>query len=324
MRIDGVHNRWSVQLMNPKALDVQLLLVFDALMTERHVTKAAQRLRLSQSALSHALARLRERLGDPLLVRTSKGMEPTARALELVGPIREAIRQVEAVFDSRPKFAPRDSTESFVMRIGDCNEYLLLPALLAELEAQAPNISVVVQHLSPTETVKGLEDGAVDVAISAFLRHSKSIRSKPLMRDRMVCAMARSHPAATQRLTVERFLGLRHLRVVQDAGDTRFVDEELQVRRQIRRVVATIPHWLVALHAVARSELVVAASERMARRFDVDGRLALRKLPVGGDRFSWQIYWHSRHDRQPSHQWMRALLADLCAGLEKADASVPA
>lgn len=307
--------------MNPKALDVQLLLVFDALMTERHVTKAARLVGLSQSALSHALGRLRERLDDPLLVRTAKGMEPTARALELVGPIREAIRQIQAVFDSQPQFSPLQSAESFVVRIGDCNQYLLLPAILAELEVKAPNISLVVQHLSPADTIKRLDDGTMDFAISAFLTHSKSIRSEPLMRDRMICAMASANPSAGQRLTVGKFLALRHLRVVQDGGDTRFVDQELYARGMSRKVVATIPNWLVALHAVASSAMVVAVSERMARRFDVDGRLVLRKLPIGGDRFSWQMYWHRRHDNHPSQRWMRALVSGVCARLEKADTS---
>ena len=158
-------------------------------------------------------------------------------------------------------------------------------------------------------------------AIIAFLTHSKSIRSQPLMRDRMICAMAREHPSAGQRLTLEKFLALRHLRVVQDAGDTRFVDEELRVRRLNREVVATLPHWLVALHAVASSAMVLAASERMAQRFNVNDQLVLRKLPFGGDLFSWRMYWHRRQDSHPSQRWMRALVSDVCSRLEKTDSS---
>lgn len=305
--------------MNPRALDVQLLQVFEALMAERHVTKAARRIGLSQSALSHALQRLRERLDDPLLIRTSKGMEPTARALELVGPIREAIRQVEAVFRSEPHFVPLESDESFVIRIGDANEFLLLPAILKDLEAMAPRVSVVVRHLSPADTLQGLENGTIDFAVSAFLQHPKSIRSAALMNDRMICAMSREHPSAHQTLTLERFLALRHIRVVQDAGDLRFVDEGLRARRVDRRVVATIPHWLVALHAVSNSAMVVAASERMVRRFDVDSRLVRRKLPVGGARFSWQLYWHRRDENHPAQRWIRTLVSNVCAKLEGAD-----
>jgi len=302
--------------MNPKALDIQLLQVFEALMAERNVTKAARQIGLSQSALSHALGRLRDRLGDPLLIRTAKGMEPTPRALELAGPVREAIRQVEAVFRVEPPFDPLRSRQSFVIRIGDSNEYLLLPILLQALEARAPNVSVVVRHLSPADTIKGLEEGTIDCAISALLPHPKSIGSTALMRDRLVCVMNRDHPLARETLTMARFLGLRHIRVVQDFGDSRFLDDALRARRVDRRIVATIPHWVVALHTVSNSSMVVAASERMARHFDVAGRLVLRPLPLGGESLSWQLYWPRRHQSDPAQRWMRALIEEICAGLD--------
>lgn len=294
--------------LNPRTLDVQLLLVFDALMTERHVTHAARTLGLSQSALSHALRRLRERFGDPLLVRTPRGMEPTPRALELVEPVRYAIRQVETVFSSSPHFVPAESRDRFVIRIGDTNEYLLLPALLAELATHAPGISITVRHLSPAETMKSLEDGSVDFAVSALVSHPKSIRTQVLARDRMVCAMSRDHPAARHTLTPGRFLALRHIRVAQDGGDTRFVEEHLRARSLERTVVAATPHLLAALHTVAETELAIAVPEKMARAFDSAGRLVLRKLPFGGDPFDWKLYWHSRHHARPAQRWMRELV----------------
>jgi DNA-binding transcriptional LysR family regulator len=303
--------------MNPRALDVQLLLVFDALMAERHVTNAARTLGLSQSALSHALRRLRERFDDPLLVRTPKGMEPTARALELAEPVRDAIRQVESVFASQPYFEPAESKERFVVRIGDTNEFLLLPAILTELAQHAPGVSLVVRHLSPADTIKGLEDGSVDFAVSALVAHPKSIRTKVLARDRMVCAMARSHPAAKRALTAERFLQLRHIRVAQDGGDTRFVEEQLRAQGLERTVVAVTPHLLAALHTVAKTELAISVPEKMARSFDRHGELVLHKLPFGGERFDWKLYWHSRQDARPAQRWMRELVVRAWARLEE-------
>lgn len=302
--------------MNPKILDIQLLLVFEALMAERNVTKAARHVGLSQSALSHALARLRHRLGDPLLIRTAKGMQPTTRALELVGPVRAAIRQVETVFRAEPAFDPLTSKQSFVIRIGDSNDYLLLPTLLQELEARAPQVSIVVRHLSPTDTLKGLEEGTIDCAISALLPHPKSVRSTVLMKDRSVCAMSRDHPLAHQPLTITRFLGLRHIRVVQESSDSRFLDSALRERGAERRIVATIPHWVVALHTASTSQMVVAASERMARRFDTDGRLVLRKIPLVGGAFNWRLYWPRRHEADAGQRWIRGLIAEVCAGLD--------
>lgn len=303
--------------LNPRALDVQLLLAFDALITQRHVTRAARQLGISQSALSHALARLRERFDDPLLVRTAHGMEPTARALQLAEPVRAAIRHVEAVFASKPVFAPHESRDTFVLRIGDTNEFWLLPPLLAELEKQAPGVTLVVRHLSPADTAKALEDGSVDFAIMALLSHSKSIRSRRLLGDRMVCVMARNHPAVRQRLTAERFLALRQIVVAQDAGDTRFVGENLRVRGLNRHVIATTPHLIAGLHTVMHSRLAMAVPERVARAFDVQGQLAVRQLPIGGERFDWQLYWHRRYDAYPAQRWMRDLVVAVCARIEQ-------
>ena len=296
-------------------MDVQLLLVFDALMTEGHVTNAAKSLGLSQSAVSHALGRLRHRFGDPLLIRTARGMEPTSRALELIGPVRDAIRQVQGVFQSKPHFSPREATDSFVIRISDSNELLLLPAILAELDKEAPGISVVIRHLSAAETLKALEDGSVDLAVSAFLSHSKSVRSSNLFKDRMVCAISRTHAAARRPLTLDRFLKLRHIRVTQHAEDVRFIDEALRSRGLERNVVATIPHWLVALHVVAGSGLALSVSERIARHFDSRKKLRLQTLPIGGGTFDWKLYWHLRHDAVPAQRWMRGLLTDICTRL---------
>lgn len=308
--------RTKPSVVNPRTLDVQLLLVFDALMAERHVTNAARTVGLSQSALSHALRRLRERFDDPLLVRTPKGMEPTPRALELVEPVRHAIRQVESVFSSAPDFVPAESREHFVIRIGDTNEFLLLPALLAALAEQAPGISLTVRHLSPADTIKGLEDGTVDFAVTALVSHPKSIRTQVLARDRMVCAMSRQHPQARQRLTAERFLALRHIRVAQDGGDTRFVEEHLRAQGLERTVVAATPHLLAALHTVTETELAIAVPEKMARAFDRSGQLVLRKLPFGGEPFDWKLYWHGRQHARPAQRWMRDLVVNAWARLD--------
>ncbi len=304
--------------MNPRAMDVQLLLVFDALMTEGHVTNAAKSLGLSQSAVSHALGRLRHRFGDPLLIRTARGMEPTVRALDLIGPARDAIRQVQGVFLSKPHFSPQDAKDTFVIRISDSNELLLLPAILAELERQAPGVSVIVRHLSAAETVKGLEDGSVDFAVSARLSHSKSIRSASLFEDRMVCATSRTHPSARHPLTLNAFMKLRHIRVTQHTEDLRFVDVELRERGLERKVVATIPHWLVALDVLAGSGMALSVSERIARHFDKKRLLRLRPLPFGDRTFDWKLYWHVRHNAVPAQRWMRGIVGDICARLNKA------
>ena len=290
-----------------RSVDFRLLLAFEALIAERHVSRAAAAVGLSQPAMSHALAKLRQQFHDPLLARTSTGFEPTPKALELIEPVREAIRQVHRLFSAGSTFDPAASSESFAIRMGDMNEVLFLPSLLHALERQAPNITVTVQHLPPSETVRALEASAIDFAVSALIKHSKSVHSMELAKDRMVCVMRKDHPAAASPLTTRAFLGLRHLRIVQSAGDMRFIEEALFKAGLQRKVVATTPHWLAASYLVESSDLVTALSERMVRQLNVDGRFAVRPLPVGGAEFSWRLYWHRRYDARPGHRWIRSL-----------------
>ena len=290
-----------------RAVDFRLLLAFDALITERHVSRAAAAVGLSQPAMSHALAKLRQQFDDPLLARTSTGLEPTPKALDLIEPVREAIRQVNRLFTEGPSFDPRTSSDAFAVRMGDLNEVLFLPQLLRMLQERAPNMTVTVEHLPPSETVRALEASAIDFAVSALIKHSKSVHSVELSRDRMVCVMRKGHPAADRRLTLRAFLSLRHLRIVQSAGDVRFVEEALSRRGLRRRVVATTPHWLAASYMIERSDLVTALPESMMRRLNRDGRFVVRALPVGGNEFSWRLYWHRRYDARPAHRWIRQL-----------------
>jgi DNA-binding transcriptional LysR family regulator len=290
-----------------RSVDFRLLLAFEALIAERHVSRAAAAVGLSQPAMSHALAKLRQQFNDPLLARTSTGFEPTPKALELVEPVRDAIRQVNGLFTEGSAFDPSTSSEGFTIRMGDMNEVLFLPSLLHRLQEQAPNVTVTVQHLTPSETIRALEASAIDFAVSALIKHSKSVHSLELAKDRMVCVMRKGHPAAAARLTTRAFLALRHLRIVQSAGDVRFVDEALYRHGLQRKVMATTPHWLAASYLVENSDLVTALSESMARQLNADDRFAVRPLPVGGGEFSWRLYWHRRYDARPAHRWLRSM-----------------
>lgn len=290
-----------------RAVDFRLLLAFDALLSERHVSRAAAAVGLSQPAMSHALAKLRQQFDDPLLARTSTGFEPTPKALELIDPVRDAIRQVTGLFTGGSTFEPLTCTDAFTVRMGDMNEVLFLPGLLRRLQESAPGIALTVQHLPPSETVRALEASAIDFAVSALIKHSKSVHSLELAKDRMVCVMRRDHPAASSQLTARDFLALRHLRIVQSAGDTRFIEEALLKRGLQRKIMATTPHWLAASYLIESTDLVTALSESMVRQLNGDGRFAVRPLPVGGNAFSWRLYWHRRYDARPAHRWIRTM-----------------
>jgi DNA-binding transcriptional LysR family regulator len=301
--------------MNLRAVDLNLLVVFEALVSERQVTRAAQKVGLSQPAMSNALRRLRGLFKDEILVRTPAGMEPTPRALALIGPTQQLLRQIERVLESDAEFDPLRSEQAFRVRMGDLHGFLILPQVMARLEREAPRMSFNIVHLPPRVTVAALEGDELDIVISSGLQHAGSIRSQPLYRDRLVCVFRTGHPTARRPMTLENFLALSHLKVAQSPTDTRFVDDDLARRQLQRKIVLTVEHWLAAPHVVRRTDLVTVTWERMARGSNQDGALTITRLPFGPAQFGFRLYWHRRNDRHPAHQWLRRLVAEVCAEL---------
>jgi len=292
---------------NLHRLDIQLLLAFDALMADPHVTRAARAIGVSQPAMSHILARLRELFGDPLLVRTTHGMAPTKRALELIEPVHNALRQIRKVLDTHTAFDPATSRDSFKVRVGDVNESLILPSILNALEKEAPHVRLTVTHMPPAETLKALDSDEIDFAISTGISHPKSVRTVDLLDDEMICLMRQGHPAAQQPLTLKALLALRHIKISQS-----IFDENLAKQQLTREIMLHIPQWLSAPFIVESTDFVAVVSRRMANLFNVRGQFELRPLPVGHPHFKWSMYWHRRHDQHPAQKWMRALVAQVC------------
>jgi DNA-binding transcriptional LysR family regulator len=297
-------------IVNLRLVDLNLLVVFDALMSERHVTRAAHKINISQPAMSNALRRLRLLFADELLVRTPSGMEPTPRALALVGPTQQALRQVTRIFDDDVTFDPRRSEHAFRLRLSDIHNWVVMPGVMERVGKQAPGVSFDTIHLQPSATVAALETDEVDLAISTGLQHSTAIRSAPLYRDRLVCVFRSGHPLARLPMTLSNFLKLRHLKVAQSPVDTRFIDDDLARRKLKRNIVLNVQHWLSAPHIVRRSDLVTAMWERMARGINADGALAIGKLPIGPVFTTFHLYWHRRNDNHAAHKWLRELISD--------------
>ncbi len=297
--------------MRLRSVDLNLLVALDALLEERHVSRAALRVGLSQPAMSNALARLRATFGDALLVRTPGGMEPTARGLELAGRVRQVLRQVERVLTPDAGFEPARCERRFVLRMSDLLGRLFLPGIARALRREAPLAALEIVHLSPAQTVQALEADGCDLALSMGLAHGGSILRQPLLPDRMVCVMRRGHPAARGRLGLERLLGLQHLRVSISPVDSRFVDDALARLGHRRRVAANVPHWLVVPEVLRATDLVAVMPERFADVLAraVDG-FARRGLPLPETSFEWSLYWHRRHEGSRQHKWLRGIVAD--------------
>lgn len=290
--------------MTLRNVDLNLLVALDALLEERHVTRAGKRVGLSQPAMSSALARLRMLFDDEILVRTTGGMQPTALALDLVEPVRQVLRQAERLLDAPHPFEPRSASLRYRVRMSDVLEYLFLPRLLQAVRRDAPEIRLDIVHLCPEDTVAALEADDLDLAVSMELNHRVSIKSQTLFRDRMVCLLAKDHPAAAADMTLDGFLGCDHLKVSMSATDGRYADAALSTMRQSRKIAVNVPHWLIAPHLIQNSLLVAVMSERFAR-YIKNSELVIRPLPFRSPSFAWSLYWHRRHEGSPAQRWLR-------------------
>ena len=301
--------------MNLRSVDLNLLVALNALLTELHVTRAADKVGLSQPAMSNALSRLRHIFRDDLLVRTSTGMQATPRALELAEPVRQVLRQIERVLDSEPAFDPGTSSRAFTVRLSDLLGLLILPPLFSRLREEAPGLEFDIVHMPPMRTVEAIEKDEVDIAVSMGLSHAGSIKFEPLMSDRMVCVMRKSHPLAAGSLSLATFLEARHLKVSMSPTDLRFVDDVLAKQGVARRVALNVPHWLLVPHVLEQSELLSVMPHRLACALGKRS-LVIRELPFASDPFEWSLYWHRRHEGNQSLRWLRKTLAEVVAAFE--------
>jgi DNA-binding transcriptional LysR family regulator len=289
--------------MNLRSIDLNLLVALDALLLERHVTRAADRVGLSQPAMSNALSRLRGMFSDELLVRTATGIEP----------LRQVLRQVERVLESDLGFDPSTTARIFTVRMSDILACLILPLLMAGRPRKA-RIGYNVLHLPPAQTVDALERDEIDLAISMGLDHSNAIRSEKLLQDRMVCIMRKSHPVVRGGFTLEGFIAQEHMKVSMSPTDVRFVDDMLADFGQQRKVVLNVPHWLLVPHVLKTTDLLAVMPGHLAAAL-MDSSLRMEELPFRSAPFHWMMYWHRRYDQSRANNWLRDQVRATCKGL---------
>src|SRR6185503_13476641 len=200
--------------MNLHGIDLNLLVAFDALMAERHVTRAGARIGRTQPAMSAALSRLRALLKDELFVRGPRGLQPTPRALDLAEPLSRALGEIQRTLEFTQEFDARASAATLTLGLSEHPSYVLLPRLVSALRAEAPGITLRLREFKPRDSaIAMLDAGEVDVAVGVPPTESARILTRPLFEERFVCILRKDHPAAAKRLTLKRFLALSHLLV---------------------------------------------------------------------------------------------------------------
>lgn len=289
--------------MNISTFDLNLLRVLDALLRERNVSRAAERLALSQPAVSNALSRLRDQLDDPLLVRVGRSMQPTPRALALEGPIRDALQHIEQSLSDGAPFDPASSRQRFRIAVTDYVELILMPRLLQLLSERAPGLHIDIQHLSPTLPAEALDKGELDLVLGRFEQVPARFSGRRWVSETLQLVAQREHPLLADGLDLERFLQLRHLWV--HGGQTRgMVDQWLGEQGLERRIVYTTPNYLQAAHIVASSELAAVLPTRLARYFAQLLPLRLHALPFELGPFHLDVVSLGLRQRDAALQWL--------------------
>lgn len=291
-------------------IDLNLLTSLDVLLEERNVTRAARRLGVSQPAVSHNLRRLRELLGDPLLVRSPGGMQATPRAAELKPQVRALLDAAEAVLQAAPTFDPASAERAFVLAMADQAAAQLLPPLAERLATLAPRVQLLLRPPT-TEVDRVLAEGGLDLAIGVFPSVSATVRTEPLWDETFACVVRRGSPGARGPFDLQRYLALDHVLVAPRGRPGGIVDDVLARDGLRRRVSVMVPHFLVAAAIVARTDLVWTAPASLARVAAQWHALTIRTPPLALPGFTNVMRWHVRLDRDPGLAWLRGQLREI-------------
>lgn len=289
--------------VNTSNFDLNLLRVLDALLRERNVSRAAERLALSQPAVSNALNRLRDLLGDPLLVRVGRAMQPTPRALALETPIRAALRQIEQSLVVGEGFDPARSRQRFTLAVTDYVELICMPPLLRQLADEAPGVKIAVRHLSPSLPAEALDQGELDLVLGRFEGIPTRFSSRRWMSETLRLVARRDHPHLAGAPDLATFLRLRHLWV--HGGQTRgMVDQWLGEQGLARDIVYTTPNYLQAAHIVSGTDLTVVLPTRLAQHFAGLLPLAVHPLPFALGPFHLDLVSVAQREDDEALQWL--------------------
>lgn len=315
--------------MNFHTLDLNLLRVFDAVMAERSLTRAADRLAITQPAVSNALKRFRESVGEDLLTREAYGVRPTAYAERLWPQVREALATLRTAFGQKA-FDPQTDAANFRIASADATAATLLPSVVAEIERSHAQVNLRVLPLTTRDPRALLERDEVDVAVGYFPEAvaalvaqgaDATLRHRRLHQSEYVCVMRRDHPLANQPLTLDAFCQAHHLLVSFSGRPHGFVDQALIALNRSRRIVLTVNQFFTAGRVVSQSDLLTVLPASFVTATGYESALVERPLPLRLARIHVEVLWHRRHDDDRAHQWLLARLGDAAQELAAARAA---
>jgi LysR family transcriptional activator of mexEF-oprN operon len=287
-------------LADIESLDLNLLRVFDAVARERHVTRAAEKLHLSQPAVSNALARLRQALGDELFLRRPGGVEPTSLALALAEPVAEVLDRLRQTLAVQAPFDPAASDRVFTIGLSEYAESVLVPSLLEAVTREAPRVLLAVRHTDRTNAIASLEDGQAELVVGVLPEPPAIYTRVRLLPEAFLVLMRADHPLAEGPMTVERFAAYPHLLHSPNGSRDGALDAPM--------AAAGHPRRLGAIVVLACTEMVMALSARLAIRLGEVHGLAVRPLPLAMRHTRLSLIFHRRFEADGGHAWLRRLM----------------
>src|SRR5258708_13039941 len=295
---------YSVKPMDLKAVDLNLLKAFDALMTEGAVTRAGQRVGLSQPAMSGALVRLRELFRDPLFIRSQTGMEPTLRATELAVPVQNALRMIEDALKSTSGFDPTTTQRTFVIGMTEYAEVGLVRQLSALFRDHVKMIRIHIRAMTKVEYIPALDEGAIDLFVGHADQLPPRFNSMQLLEDPLVLMVRREHAILKDGVSYDSLAKWPHVLVSPSGHAQGIVDEYLSRENKTTRIALTVATYLALPLALEQSDLIASVPERLSSHIYSGKDLITTALPFQHVVRSTMV-WHGRSNKDPAHSWLR-------------------
>jgi Transcriptional regulator len=309
----------GIDTVNLGRIDLNLLVHLDALLTERSVTRAAARVGIGQSAMSHNLARLRDLFGDELLTRGPEGLRLTPRAATLVEPVRTTLARIQTIVSRDEAFDPATAVRTFRLGLPDSMEVLIVPALLARLREVAPGIHLWLYSIGSTPLLDTLDADELDLAIGydVFPQGQAHHKRRRLFTESYLCMFNADRTGIAPPISLDDYVRLPHVLTSLRPGRSvrGVVDDALEKLGLRRSVVLTTPRFLAVPSLVARAPVVVTMHARLARMFAAELGLSLSPPPVELREVTVSLLWHASYDADPAHAWLRQLVVQLAADL---------
>ena len=294
-------------MSNLRTFDLNLLVAFEVLMRELNVTRAAEQMFITQSAMSHILHRLRQQLDDPLLVKTPAGMKPTERALALIEPIRALLTEMEQLLQPPLEFEAGTSQRRFVLAATDYMELLLIPQLSGLIDQIAPGIDIHVIRTESSFPVAQLESGSLDVVLGfeSVLNPPAHLNCHLLFSDRMACVVRQNHPLIRKAPSLEEYVAVPHMLISRTGSHMGVIDQKLTELGLERRIKLIVPHFLSAPLIVAETDMILSLPYRIAEQFKKFAPLEIFPVPIELPAYDLCMIWHPLFDKDPAHVWLR-------------------